>query len=114
MEKKRDIVYYKKYFLAFFDKQSEKVKKKIEYVLFLITVAERIPAKFLKHIEGTQGLYEIRVEYGGNIYRKFCCFDQDSIAVLFNGFHKESQKTPQEEIERALKLKEEYFATRGR
>ncbi len=110
MEKVRQIIYYKNYFLDFFNEQTEKVKEKIDHILFVITVAERIPQKFFQHIEGTDGLYEIRVEYQGNIYRIFCCFDEGKIIVLFNGFHKKSKKTPRREIDKALKIMAEYFA----
>jgi len=60
-------------------------------------------------MENTDGLYEIRVEYGSNIYRIFCCFDEGRIVVLFNAFQKKTHKTPQKEIEKALRLKREYF-----
>jgi phage-related protein len=89
------------------------VKTKIDYVLFVITHTERIPEKFLKLIEGQKGLYEIRVEFGGNIFRIFCCFDKQKVVVLLNGFQKKSQKTPKAEIELAIKLKEEYFKTKN-
>jgi phage-related protein len=88
------------------------VKEKIDYVLFLVTVAKRIPQKFFRHIEGTDGLYEIRIEYQGNIFRVFCCFDEGRLVVLFNGFQKKSQKTPSKEIDKALKIINEYFAER--
>ncbi|WP_371863492.1 type II toxin-antitoxin system RelE/ParE family toxin [Adhaeribacter aerolatus] len=78
-------------------------------MLFLITIVERVPKKFLQYMEGTNGLYEIRVELGSNIYRIFCCFDEGKLVVLFNGFQKKTQKTPKAEIERAEKLKAEYF-----
>ncbi len=109
MDKIRQILFHKSYFLDFFNDQTEKVKSKIEHVLFVISVAERIPIKFFKHIEGTDGLYEIRIEYNGNIYRVFACFDEGRIVVLFNGFQKKSQKTPSNEIEKALRIKSEYF-----
>lgn len=109
MERKRQVVFFKHYFLDFFDNQNGKVQEKIEYVLFLISVADRIPQKFLKHIEGIAGLYEIRVEFESNIYRIFCCFDEGKVVVLFNGFQKKSHKTPPIEIERALRIKKEYF-----
>jgi len=109
MERHRQIIYFKNYFLDFFDHQTEKVKEKIDYVLFLITVANRIPKKFFQHLEGTNGLYEIRVEFQSNIYRIFCCFDQGNLVVLFNGFHKKSQKTPSGELEKAVKIMNEYF-----
>jgi phage-related protein len=74
-----------------------------------VTVAPRIPIRFFQHITGTDGLYEIRVEFESNIYRIFCCFDRGNLVVLFNGFQKKSQKTPKSEIDKALKIKEEYF-----
>ena len=75
----------------------------------MVSIAEQIPKKFFDHMIGTDGLYEIRIEYGTNIYRIFCCFDEGNIFVLFNGFQKKSQKTPQAEIDKALKIKKEYF-----
>ena len=71
-------------------------------------VMKQIPEKYFKHVEGTKGLYEIRVEVGGNIYRIFSFFDKGNIIVLGNGFQKETQKTPKQEIEKALKLMEDY------
>jgi phage-related protein len=109
VEQIRDLIFYKHYFQKFFDGLSAKVQDKIDYVLYLVTHAERVPEKFLKHIEGQKGLYEIRVEVGSNIYRIFCCFDKGKLVVLFDGFQKKSQKTPKGEIELALKLMQEYF-----
>lgn len=113
MEKIRQIIFYKDYFLDFFSGQTGKVQDKIEHVLFVISVAERIPAKFFQHLTGTDGLFEVRVEYQGNIYRIFSCFDEGNLVILFNGFQKKSQKTPTREIERALKIKAEYFKSKG-
>jgi phage-related protein len=109
MQKIRKIIFFKDYFLGFYNDQSEKTKDKIEQILFVISVAERIPAKFFRHLTGTDGLYEIRVEHQGNIYRIFSCFDEGNLVVLFNGFQNKSQKTPTREIEKALKVKTEYF-----
>jgi phage-related protein len=109
MERHRQIIYFKDYFLDFFYQQTEKVKEKIDHVLFVVTVAARIPRKFFQHLEGTNGLYEIRVEFQGNIYRIFCCFDEGQVVVLFNGFQKKSQKTPSEELDKAVKIMNEYF-----
>ncbi len=86
MELVRQLIFYRNYFLNFFEIQTEKTKSKIDYILFVLTHAERIPEKFLKHIEGTKGLYEIRIEVGNDIFRIFCCFDKGKIVVLFNGF----------------------------
>ena len=111
MEKVRQIIYYKKYFDEFYSEQTDKVKGKIDDVLFLISVIEKVPRKFLDHMTGTNGLYEIRIELGSNIFRIFCCFDEGRLVVLFNGFQKKTQKTPKSEIEKAEKLKAEYFSS---
>ena len=68
-----------------------------------------MPTSILKSIEGKKGLFEIRVEFGGDIFRIFCCFDEGSLVILFNGFQKKTQKTPSNEIEKADKLMKEYF-----
>lgn len=69
---------------------------------------QQIPTDYLKHIEGTDGLYEIRVQTGSDIFRIFCFFDEGKLVVLANGFQKKTQKTPKREIEKALKIKEDY------
>jgi len=114
VEKIRELVFYRHYFQNFFDQQTEKVKEKIDYVLFLVTHAEQIPEKFLKHIEGQKGLYEIRVEAGHISCRIFCCFDKGNIIVLFNGFHKKTMKTPRDEIRMAVKIMNEYFINKSK
>ncbi|GAB1857645.1 type II toxin-antitoxin system RelE/ParE family toxin [Flavobacteriaceae bacterium MHTCC 0001] len=105
----RKIIFFETYFIEFYQNQNEKVKGKIQYVLELIKQVERVPEKFLKHLTGTNGLYEIRIEYQSNIYRIFCCFDEGKLVVLFNGFQKKAQKTPKKQIEKAVKLMELYF-----
>lgn len=105
----REIVFYKDYFNDFFETLPHKVKGKIDEVLFMLTILERVPSKFFKSIEGAKGLFEIRVEYESNIYRIFCCFDKGSLVVLFNGFQKKSQKTPFNELNKAEKIMEDYF-----
>jgi len=109
MEQQRTLLFFKNHFKVFFNSLPTKVQDKIDYVLFLITVADRIPRKFFEHIAGTDGLFEIRIEFESNIYRIFCCFDEGNLVVLFNGFQKKSQKAPQKEIDKALKIKQEYF-----
>lgn len=110
----RQIIYYKDYFWNFFLSVDERAKAKIDYVLSLLRSLDRVPIKFLKHIEGTDGLFEIRVEIGSNIHRIFCCFDDGNLVVLFNGFQKKSNKTPRQEITLAENLKREYFESKGK
>ncbi len=72
--KYRSVIFFKDYFQEFFIKQREKVKDKIIWTLQLIEEIERVPESYLKHIESTDGLYEIRVQQGSNIFRIFCFF----------------------------------------
>jgi phage-related protein len=110
----RQIIFHGEYFLDFYKGLDTKVKSKIQYVLELIKQVERVPVKFLAPMSGYEGLYEIRVEYQSNIYRIFCCFDEGRLVVLFNGFQKKTQKTPKEEIEKTMRLKNEYLKTKGK
>lgn len=110
MGKVREVVAYGDYFDEFFKKQSQKVKDKIIKILDLIEQIEHIPVSYLKHIEGTDGLFEIRVQLASNIFRVFCFFDGNRLVVLLTGFQKKTQKTPKVEITRALKLMRKYYA----
>ncbi|MBE7442021.1 MAG: type II toxin-antitoxin system RelE/ParE family toxin [Flavobacteriales bacterium] len=105
----RTIIFYEDYFIEFYQVLDQKVKGKIQFVFELIKQVDRVPEKFLKHLAGTNGLYEIRIEYQSNIYRIFCCFDNEKLVVLFNGFQKKTQKTPHKEIEKAERLMKDYF-----
>lgn len=107
-QKHRKILFFKSYFQDFFDKQSKKVKAKIVWTFDLVEDLQRVPEIYLKHIENSDGLYEIRVQLGSDIFRIFCFFDQGQLVVLANGFQKKTQKTPKKEIESALKIKSEY------
>ena len=104
----RIVITFKRYFLDFYDDQVEEVQTKIEWTLTLISTIPVVPVKYLKHIEGTKGLYEIRIEVNSNIYRIFCFFYEGNIIVLGNAFQKKTEKTPKSEITKALKIMEEY------
>ena len=106
---KRDIYYYKSYYLDFFATLNPDVKRKFNWTLKLIATIARVPVKYFNHIAGTNGLYEVRVEVGSNIYRVFSFFDEGRLIILLNGFQKKSQKTPKNEIELAEKLKKTIF-----
>ena len=104
---KRRIITFGRYFNEFVEKLTAKEREKIDYGLVLLKTQDRLPTKFVKHLK--DGLYELRTEYNGNIYRVFFVFDEDAIVVLFNGFHKKTQKTPKGELEKALRIKDEYY-----
>ena len=105
----RNIYYYKRFYLNFFETLKPEVKRKFNWTLKLIATVERVPIKYFRHLDGTNGLYEVRVEVGNDIYRVFSFFDEGHLIILLNGFQKKSQKTPKNEIVIAEKLKKQYF-----
>lgn len=105
----RTIKIYKAYFNEFYVAQTDAVRRKINYCLNVVRSVDRVPKTILRSMENTDGLYEIRVEVGSNIFRIFCCFDEGSLVILFNGFLKKTQKTPPLQLERAKKIMKEYF-----
>ena len=109
---KREIRFYKHYFNEFYVAQSDKVRIKIAQTLVWLQTLDRLPITILKSIEGKKGLFEIRIEFGGDIFRVFCCFDEGSLVILFNGFQKKTQKIPSGEIEKAERLMKEYFESK--
>jgi len=104
---KRIIITFGGYFEDFMGKLTNKEQQKVDYLLTLLRTQDRLPIKFIKLIR--DGVYELRIEYNSTIYRIFFIFDEDKIVVLFNGFHKKTQKTPQNEITKAITIKEEYY-----
>ena len=107
--KVREVITYKHYFEDFFKAQTRKEQDKIIKVLDILEQVERVPTTYLKYIEGTNGLFEVRVQLGNNIFRIFCCFDGNKMVVLFSGFQKKTQKTPPDEIARALRIMNDYY-----
>lgn len=105
----RAIFYYKNYYLDFFRKLAPDVQKKLNWTLQLIETLDRIPEKYFKYITGSNGIYEIRVEAGSNIYRVFCFFDKEKMIVLTNAYEKKTKKTSRDEIRLAEKLKAAYL-----
>ena len=112
MEKIREVIAYKNYFVDFLTNQPIKVQDKIFKIIETIETLERIPTNYLKQITGSNGLYEARIQLGTDIWRVFCFFDKGKLVILLNGFQKKTQKTPKKEIERAIILMKEYYESR--
>ncbi len=112
MEKIREIIAYKKYFEDFLKSQPVKVQNKIFKIIEAIETLERIPTTYLRLITGTNGLYEARIQLGSDIWRVFCFFDKGRLIILLNGFQKKTEKTPKNEIEKAINLMNEYYGNR--
>ena len=105
----REVVFYGAHFRNFYQGLDKKAKLKVDWTINLLETVEHIPEKYFKHLTNTDGLYEIRVEIESNIYRIFSFFDDGKLIVAINGFQKKTNKTPKSEIEKALKIKKEYF-----
>ena len=105
----REAYFYGDYFENFYNSLDKKVQLKISWTIELIETIERVPSKYFEHLTNTDGLYEIRVEFRSNIYRIFSFFDDGKLIILINGFQKKSQKTPKKEIDKAIKIKKQYF-----
>jgi phage-related protein len=106
--KVRSVIAYKNYFFDFLSYQRPKVKEKIYWTIKVFEEIKVIPTEYLKHIEGTNGLYEMRIQLGSDAFRIFCFFDNGNCVILGNGFQKKTQRTPLQEIERALQIIKEY------
>ena|ERR1035437_10896443 len=112
MEKIREVIAYKHYFEDFLRNVPVRVQDKIFKIVDAIESLERIPAQYLKHLEGAPGLYEARIQLGSDIWRIFCFFDSGKLVILLNGFQKKGQKTPKNEILKAKKLMKEYYESK--
>jgi phage-related protein len=110
----RKITLFGKYFSKFYENQNEKTRDKIDYVIEIVKYVERVPVKFLKHLEGTDGLFEIKVSTTFKQIRIFCFFDKGELVILTNCFVKKSQKTPKRELELAIRIKKEYFEIKNK
>ena len=103
----RSLKVYGSDFWEFYNQQTKKVQEWIIWTIRVIRDIQVVPEKYLKHID--DGIYEIRISSGNNIFRIFCFFDEGKLVILLNGFQKKTQKTPIKEIERAKKLKTQYY-----
>ena len=101
-------------FWDFYNLQKPEVQDKIDWVIGLVRSLRMIPEKFFKSLEDTNGLFEIKIKVGTDIYRIFCFFDKGNLIILLNGFNKKSDKTPKNEIEKAIRLKQKYYDEQAR
>ncbi len=111
-QKVREVVEFENHFSEFLKKQPIKVQNKLFKIIEAIETLERVPSNYLKMLVGTNGLYEARIQLGTDIWRVFCFFDNGKLVILLNGFIKKTQKTPKNEIEKALQLMQKYHDTK--
>lgn len=111
-QKVREVVEFENHFSEFLKKQPVKVQNKIFKIIEAIETLERVPSNYLKMLVGTNGLYEARIQLGSDIWRVFCFFDNGKLVILLNGFTKKTQKTPKNELDKALILMKKYYDTK--
>lgn len=78
-------------------------------MLQLVETLERVPIQYFKKLDGTDGLWEIRVDFGNDTFRLLGFMYRGDLVVLTNGFVKKSQKTPASEIESAEQRRRDYL-----
>jgi putative component of toxin-antitoxin plasmid stabilization module len=88
--KVREVVEFENHFSEFLKLQNVKVQNKIFKIIEAIETLERVPINYLKLIQGTNGLYEARIQLGSDIWRVFCFFDNGKLVILLIGFTKKS------------------------
>ena len=113
-QKIREVVEFENHFSEFLKKQPVKVQNNIFKIIEAIETLERVPSNYLKMLVGTNGLYEARIQLGSDIWRVFCFFDHGKLVILLNGFIKKTQKTPKNELEKALQLMQKYYDTKNK
>jgi len=96
----------------FLDALSAKQATKVTWVLSLIETLATVPRQYFKKLSGTNDIWEVRIDVGGNAFRILGFMDRGNFVVLTNGFTKKSQKTPDSEIALAETRKRDYI-TRG-
>jgi phage-related protein len=109
VETKRELFFFKNYFKDFYNKQRPKIKKRIIWTLKVIKEVDRISEVYFKHLEGSEGIYEIRVQVGSDIFRIFSFFDKNNLIIIGHGFQKKSQKILQGQLEMAEKIRKDYY-----
>ena len=93
----------------FLDELSDQHAQKVAWVLRLIERLDVVPTQYLKKLVGTEEVWEIRAQFGGNSYRLLGFFHGSTLIVLTNGFSKKVQKTPIREITLAEERRNDYL-----
>jgi phage-related protein len=96
----------------FLDSLTGKQAQKVLWVLQLVEELDIVPRQYLKKLVDRDGIWEVRVQFGNDIYRLLGFFDRGGMVILTNGFTKKTQKNPPQEIALAVQRKEEYLARR--
>jgi phage-related protein len=96
----------------FLDSLTGKQAQKVLWVLELIEELETIPRQYFKKLVDSEEIWEVRIQFGNNIFRLLGFFDGGTLLILTNAFAKKTQKTPPQEIALAIRRKNDYLARR--
>jgi len=96
----------------FLDSLTGKQAQKVLWVLRLIEELERVPSQYFKKLVETDGIWEVRIQLGNNIFRLLGFFEEPTVLILTNGFAKKTQRTPPQEIATAEKRKRDHLSRR--
>ena len=116
----REVISYKNYFKDYLSSVPEEVQAKLFFVIAVLENQKQVSTNYVKHITGSEGIYEIRVSSKGNQYRVLFFLEASSLVeggeliILGNGFLKKSDKDTQKAVRLAEKIKLEYFEERDR
>jgi phage-related protein len=93
----------------FLDSLGPKQTQKVLWVLRVVRDLPRVPVQYLKKLEGTDGLWEVRAEFGGDAFRLLGFWEAGRLIILTNGFAKKTQKTPKRELALAEQRRRDYL-----
>jgi phage-related protein len=98
--------------VEFLDSLTGKQAQKVLWVLKLVEELDKIPRQYFKKLEETEGIWEVRIQFGGDIFRLLGFFERGALLILVSGFTKKTQKIPSQEIALALQRKTDHLSRR--
>lgn len=96
----------------FLDSLSSKNTQKVTWVMQLVEDLDIIPVKYFKKMVSTDGIWEIRVQSGNNIFRLLGFLNGNNTVILNHAFQKKTQKTPKNIIQIAETRKKDFLKKR--
>jgi phage-related protein len=97
---------------TFLDALTSRQAQKVLWVLQLIEELDIVPHQYFKKLVANENIWEVRIRFGGDIFRLLGFFDGGNLLILTNGFAKKTQKTPRQEIALAIRRKKDYLSRR--
>ena len=97
----------------FLDSLTSKHRQKAAWVFELIRVIPFVSGQYFKKLQGTDDIWEIRIDSGSDTFRILGFYDQGNLVILTNGFVKKTDRTPKNEIDLAESRKRDYERRRN-